>query len=134
MSFLRPGVTKNTKTKPKPVPLLFVCAHNEQVYRQRLHGKEIYLALLHMNESVNQDPCPWTLSLLSYSDMQITRLTPNCMCDLMSLSTQSHLTTCYASRNYAGRVTSEEGIGLMSGLVICKFRKSMVIHDTGCPY
>ena len=24
--------------------------------------------------------------------------------------------------------------GLMSNLVICKFRKSMVIHDTGCPY
>ena len=24
--------------------------------------------------------------------------------------------------------------GLMSELVICKFRKSMVIHDTECPY
>ena len=24
--------------------------------------------------------------------------------------------------------------GLMSDLVICKFRKSMVIHDTECPY
>ena len=24
--------------------------------------------------------------------------------------------------------------GLMSNLVICKFRKSVVIHDTNCPY
>ena len=31
---------------------------------------------------------------------------------LQSLSTQSHLTTCYASRHYAGRVISVEGIGL----------------------
>ena len=32
---------------------------------------------------------------------------------LYSLSTQSHLTTCYASRHYAtGRVISPEGIGL----------------------
>ena len=28
------------------------------------------------------------------------------------LSTQSHLTTCYASHHYAGRVISAEGIGL----------------------
>ena len=39
-----------------------------------------------------------------YSDHAITRLIANLMCDLMS------------------------------DLVICKFTKSMVIHDTECPY
>ena len=29
---------------------------------------------------------------------------------MIELSTQSHLTACYASRHYVGRVISEEGI------------------------
>ena len=32
------------------------------------------------------------------------------------------------------RLTAHFMCGLMSNLVICKFRKSMVIHDTECPY
>ena len=32
------------------------------------------------------------------------------------------------------RLTAHFMCGLMSDLVICKFRKSMAIHDTGCPY
>ena len=32
------------------------------------------------------------------------------------------------------RVTAHFICGLMSDLAICKFRKSMVIHDTECPY
>ena len=32
------------------------------------------------------------------------------------------------------RPTVQFMCGLMSDLVICKFRNSMVIHDTGCPY
>ena len=45
------------------------------------------------------------------------------MIGLTALSTQSHLTTCYASRHYAhktGRVISAEGIGLtvLLGIII----------------
>ena len=32
------------------------------------------------------------------------------------------------------RLTAHFMCGLLSDLVICKFRKSMVIHDTECPY
>ena len=32
------------------------------------------------------------------------------------------------------RLTAHFMCGLMSDMVICKFRKSMVIHDTECPY
>ena len=32
------------------------------------------------------------------------------------------------------RLTAHFICGLMSDLVICKFRKSMVVHDTECPY
>ena len=32
------------------------------------------------------------------------------------------------------RLTAHFMCGLMSDLVICKFKKSMVIHDTKCPY
>ena len=39
------------------------------------------------------------------------------------------------SRPYAiTRLTAHFIYGLMSDLVICRFRKSMVIHDTKCPY
>ena len=57
----------------------------------------------------------------------------SCMCSVcLSLITnpRGRLKWPYA----VTRLTAHFMCGLMSDLVICKFRKSMVIHDVECPY